>query len=159
MRRNLPTIETAKASGYDPESGRFAQNIHSWGGYLYLVMRVSSNNWVRIYAHRVAWAVMTGAWPETEIDHINGKRDDNRWINLREVSRMQNCWNSAPGKNNKSGVKGVSWYKRDGTWEASIRTDGKRRFLGRFPLLEDAIAARRAAALHERGEFALREIQ
>ena len=41
-------------------------------------------------SHRVIWLWMTGRWPELEIDHINHKRDDNRWCNLEEVSKAVN---------------------------------------------------------------------
>ena len=34
-------------------------------------------------ADMVAWALQTGEWPEGEIEHINGDRGDNRWVNLR----------------------------------------------------------------------------
>ena len=28
----------------------------------------------RILAHRVAWAIHTGQWPDSDIDHVNGDR-------------------------------------------------------------------------------------
>jgi hypothetical protein len=40
-----------------------------------------------LLTHRVIWFWMTGFWP-SEIDHINGDGTDNRWINLREVTRF-----------------------------------------------------------------------
>lgn len=44
-------------------------------------------------AHRIAWLMVTGAWPKAVIDHINGVCDDNRWTNLRDVSQSKNMQN------------------------------------------------------------------
>jgi HNH endonuclease len=33
---------------------------------------------------------MTGKWPNSEINYINGKPSDTRWANLREVTSSQN---------------------------------------------------------------------
>ena len=41
-------------------------------------------------AHRVIWALVHGEWPEGQIDHINGVRDDNRLENLRVVTNQDN---------------------------------------------------------------------
>jgi len=44
-------------------------------------------------AHRVAFLLMTGAWPNGLVDPINGVRNDNRWCNLRDVSAKENVAN------------------------------------------------------------------
>ncbi len=36
---------------------------------------------------------MTGEWPVYEVDHINRKRHDNRWLNLRDIEHDANCAN------------------------------------------------------------------
>ena len=36
-------------------------------------------------AHRIIWLWMTGRWPTLEIDHLNHRRDDNRWCNLEDA--------------------------------------------------------------------------
>ena len=45
---------------------------------------------VAYLAHRVAWALHYGSWPDGVIDHINGCTADNRIENLRDVSQAEN---------------------------------------------------------------------
>ena len=96
-------------------------------------------------AHRVIWAMAHNAWPVGDIDHINGMRTDNRLINLRNVSRSMNRRNAKMQSNNTSGHNGVSWYAGTGKWRADIRIDRVQKYLGSFPNIADAIAARKAA--------------
>ena len=48
-------------------------------------------------------------------------------------------------KNNKTGVKGVSWNKQKMKWVAQICFKGKVHYLGRFDDINDAIEARKMA--------------
>ncbi|MGO8242969.1 HNH endonuclease [Rhizobium johnstonii] len=96
-------------------------------------------------AHRVAWAVQTGAYPKKHIDHINGVRDDNRWENLRDVTPSENLRNIRLPKTNTSGRIGVRFVARDKIWAAAIYAERKQIYLGSFKTKEDAIAARVAA--------------
>src|SRR5690606_11618117 len=96
----------------------------------------------RLYkAHRVIWLYIAGEWPD-EIDHINGDRSDNRFANLRAVSRAENMRNKRSYKNNRSGQNGVSWHNQDRRWIAYITINGKFKRLGGFINKDDAIAAR-----------------
>lgn len=107
-------------------------------------------------AHRLAWFFMTGEWlpSKQDIDHINGDRSDNRWCNLRLVTRSQNSMNGHKLMvNNKSGVRGVSWRKDTCKWHARITVDGKTILLGDFVRKEDAIAARREAEIKYFGYY------
>jgi len=93
-------------------------------------------------AHRVVWAMEYGEWPDGNIDHIDHDRQNNKINNLRVVTKQENSKNQSLRNTNKSGVNGVSWYKRDSKWQAFIEVDGKSKCLGRFVNIEDAIAAR-----------------
>lgn len=108
----------------------------------------------RYTLHRIAFLLMTARWPTDDIDHINGTRDDNRWVNLREATRAQNLWNMRLKASNTSGFKGVSWSKVMNKWLAQIRTPGTNRMLGYFATPEEAADAYRKAATELRGEFA-----
>lgn len=87
------------------------------------------------------------------VDHKNGNGLDNRRSNLRIVNRSQNQWNTEKQRNNKSGHKGVFWYKRSRKWRAKIMVHGKTIELGLFTEVESAAAAYNAAAAKYHGEF------
>lgn len=95
-------------------------------------------------AHRVIWAVVHGYWPEF-IDHINGCRDDNRLLNLREVTKRENGMNQGRKVNNSSGVTGVHLRGDNGKWIAQIGVGMQRVYLGAYDTFEDAVMVRQAA--------------
>lgn len=103
-------------------------------GYMYGA--IFGENWS---THRIAWLHQTGEVPR-EIDHINGDRADNRFSNLREVDRVDNCKNLRR-RNNLSGATGVSWHVKGKSWAVKI---GKKH-VGLYKDFDDAVAARKAA--------------
>ena len=107
-----------------------------------------------LFAHRVIWAIQTGAWPDEMVDHINGVRTDNRWINLRAASPSENQHNRGPQKNNTSGYKGVSWDKNSKAWRAQIKKFGKETCFGPFETALEASEAYQRAAAELHGSFA-----
>ena len=104
-------------------------------------------------AHRLAWFIMTGEWPNKQIDHINGVPHDNRWSNLRLATQSQNKANGPAYKNSKSGFRGVTWDKRVNRWFAAIQVNGKQKFLGRFVNIADAVDAYQKAAKEHFGGY------
>lgn len=106
-----------------------------------------------VRAHRLAWALHYGEWPDAWIDHINCNVSDNRITNLRAATPGQNNRNRSMRSDNKTGFKGVS--KCRGRYRADIQMPhGPKRFLGHFSSAEDAHQAYCAAADQLYGEFA-----
>ena len=87
------------------------------------------------------------------VDHIFHNVYDNRKSKLREVTRSQNTMNSITPNTNKSGVKGVTWHKRDNIWDAQITVEGTQIYLGRFTNFEDAVKVRKDAEDKYCGEY------
>ena len=107
-------------------------------------------------AHRLAFAIMEGRWPDPEVDHENTDGWDNRWLNLREATKAQNAQNRKMPITNKVGMKGVIRVARFGVtkFEARIRVSGKQKHLGRFDTAQEAHAAYCNAADKHFGDFA-----
>lgn len=110
---------------------------HKSNGYIYIKL----DN-VDYSAHRLAFYYTHKYYPENEIDHINRVRDDNRSINLREVSYSCQSRNSKLSIKNTSGIKGVCWAKVDNKWHAYIWANGKSKSLGYYNSFDDAVYAR-----------------
>ena len=91
-----------------------------------------------MYAHRLAWFIVYNEVPEGLIDHINRVKDDNRISNLRLVSHADNNKNLGMSRKNKSGVTGVSFYKRYGTWQAHCSVNSIGKSLGYYSTIEEA---------------------
>jgi len=102
--------------------------------------------------HRMIFLYHHGYLPK-EVDHINGIITDNRIENLRESTRYQNTYNTKKPKSNTSGIKGVSWDKRQNRWVAYCSVGGKRFHVGYHKKLEEAEKAVREFRENHHGEF------
>ncbi|HGX3651658.1 TPA: HNH endonuclease [Escherichia coli] len=103
-------------------------------------------------AHRLAWLYMHGVMPKI-VDHKNRNRSDNRASNLRECNASQNAMNRKVQANNRSGVPGVIWNKREKKWKAFTKSNGKQICLGTYAEIDDAINAREKHCRQLHGEF------
>lgn len=129
---------------YDKESGIFiwikspASNVKTGDiagcknnrGYLQIYVRN------KLYlSHRLAWFYIYGDWPKNQIDHINGIRTDNRFVNLRDVTNRENQENR---KNKSKGDLpiGVHLRRDTGKYCSQITINGKVRTLGSFKTIE-----------------------
>lgn len=97
----------------------------------------------RHQAHRLAWLYMTGEFPSDFIDHINGNRSDNRFVNLRDVDRCMNIQNQRVARkdNLSTGLLGASFHKASGKYIAQISLGGKKKNLGCFDTPQEAHSA------------------
>lgn len=160
---------------YNPETGIFTRlkTVKSnamagdiagrKGSYGYIHISIDGSSCL---AHRLAWIYVHGKLPEGIIDHINGIRNDNRILNLREATDAENKRNARTPLRNTSGVKGVSWAKREKKWQVHMKLDGKTYWFGYHRDFEVAkeVARKARQSLHkkfanhgDRTDFSLRE--
>lgn len=145
--------ETPQAYGFNNKcAGKIAGTIMK-GRCKYLSVGIRTNGkFVTYLAHRVIWKWMNGEEPSECIDHVDGDKLNNRWVNLREATRGQNRHNMGLQKNNRSGVKGVCWERN--MWKAYISVEGRQIRLGRFKSMDDAATVVTDARARLHGEFA-----
>jgi hypothetical protein len=154
MEKEITQGELKEVLHYDADSGSFTwlkaiNNRIKVGGiagcldrYGYMRIQVLG----KVYqAHRLAFLYQEGKFPLEEVDHINHKKDDNRWSNIRHATRVENSKNRGLQLNNKSGFNGVSWEKARNKWKVKIKINGKSKHLGRFTDIKEAIACRKMA--------------
>lgn len=143
---------------YDRGTGVFTWLITK-GHYVKVGMRAGSvyNNGYRVIridrkaylTSRLAWFYIIGRWPTKDLDHKNRVRDDDRFNNLREVTRSQSTHNRR-FKKNKLGQNIYPIGKR-----YRVRFNFKRKMIhvGSFNTLAEAIAARNHAAKRLYGNY------
>jgi hypothetical protein len=88
-------------------------------------------------AHRLAWFYRHAIWPTNQIDHINGNKQDNSILNLRDVVQTINMYNQTTAhSHNKSGLIGVGIT--GSKFIAKIKVKDKLVHLGTYNTKEEA---------------------
>lgn len=137
---------------YDPETGLIT-NIH--GKVLGSRTKIYPELFVcgkTFRIHQLAYILMCWEYPEQgkEIDHINGDRYDNRWVNLRLVNKSTNLLNSYRMRSDRE--HGVYFENHAQKWVSQIRINGRthrKRFLNK----EDAIQYRQQFNTNLKGNY------
>lgn len=102
-------------------------------------------------AHRVSYEMCVGPIPKgLVIDHICHNTACVRPEHLRLATNKQNVENQLGAQSHStSGVRGVTWHKRDKKWQATVIHNWKRIHVGYF----DSLAEAGAAAAAKRNEL------
>ena len=81
----------------------------------------------------LVWIMFNDTFDESlVVDHIDGDPSNNKISNLRLASSSENQLNSAKRKGTSSKYKGVHWNKQSNSWRASIRINGKAKYIGNY---------------------------
>lgn len=146
--RDLTAAILRERLNYDPLTGVFThtrtrggQRACTKAGYFgardgYVRLLIFAKQY---FAHRCAWLHVHGEWPPSELDHINGIRNDNRIANLRPTTRqgnMQNMRKALP----TAAVPFLGVHPCGKKFRARISSGGKYLHLGVFATPEEAFS-------------------
>lgn len=133
---------------YDPETGFFRWRETQRGRTAGSIAGCDDNGYIAIYidnkkyrAHRLALFYVYGVWPKV-VDHKNRVKSDTRLQNLRSCTQKQNSENQGLSPKNTSGVRGVTWNKKEKRWAAQIKHHGRLHHLGWYKDFKEAVEVR-----------------
>ena len=137
--------------------GRFLKtNINDSSGYRGAMLAQDGvPRQKRCDIHRLLAITFLGLDPTSSLqcDHRDRNILNNSLSNLRLATASENQRNASLRKDNRSGIRGVSWFKASGKWQVQIRFGGKQHYLGYFEDINEAAAARKAAEVKYHKEF------
>ena len=150
---------------YEPHTGLFRWNMDRTRGVKAgdVAGGITSRGYREIHvqyklyrASRLAWLYVHGPIPDgMQIDHINKNRSDDRIVNLRLATPIENSRNKKMPITNTTGFKGVLLHKETGKFVASTKLNGKRLYFGtRHETALEAALAYDAGVQSIHGEFA-----
>lgn len=141
---------------------RFWSKVDKTGGCWLWTAACCSNGYGRfgyggklVPAHRLSYAWAHGEVPEgMQVDHRCHHSSCVRPDHLRLVTPGQNAQNRrGANSSNATGIRGVSWHKRNRKYQARVILSGKTYHAGYYDTLEEAeaavIAKRRGLFTHD----------
>jgi len=145
---------TSRPTKYVFDQGRFWARVDKtatcwlWTG----AKRHEQYGYLRVYvdgkrlstgAHRVAYELLVGEIPNGAlIDHLCHVTACVNPAHLRVATAKQNQEHRKGAQaNSGTGVRGVSWHRGAGKWEAQVTHNQRKKYLGLFTSVEDATAA------------------
>lgn len=117
--------------------GKEAGRARTSGGQAYWVIKLNGIPYKR---SQIVLTVATGMWPSQVVDHVNGDKLDDRSVNLRHATVMQNNWNHKTRRKKASTPMGVRALP-SGRFQARIAFMHRQIAIGTFPSYTEAEAA------------------
>ena len=114
--------------------------------------KVTSFRKKRYYIHQIVFLLHHGYIPKL-IDHIDGNKENNDILNLREATKSQNACNSKMRLDNTTGHKGVVWHKKAKKWLVRVSHNKITENIGLFDDFEFACFVSDEARKKYHGEF------
>lgn len=144
----ITAVRVRELLHYNPDTGTFTRRMavgyhgrHKSGEIVgsknaagYLLTMIDGT---KVYLHRVAVLYMTGHWPSSDVDHRDTNRSNNRWANLREVTRAINTQNRRTSRRDRKCGTLLGVKRHRNRWQARIN----HLFLGSFATEQEAHAA------------------
>ena len=123
---------------YNKKYNRFLKHIINSKGYYQIKLCENSKQKSHKIHRLIAIHYIPNPENKPEVDHINRDRSDNRIENLRWSTGSENMQNQGIRKNNKCGIKNISYDKKNDRWMFNKKINGKRTDKG-FKTKEEAI--------------------
>ena len=138
--------------GYTAKGEKFYFDLEDYDKIKHYCWHLSHDGYVAVSNNKEYFLLhrfVMNAPQNYDIDHINHKKYDNRKLNLRIATTLENCANRTP--TNKYGINGI--VHKGNTWIVSIGYNNKHIYIGSFQSLDDAIKARKEAEEKYYGDF------
>lgn len=130
------------------ELGRAIIDIEDLEKVIKYKWNITPQGYARNCAHNISLhQLIIGKKENAIVDHEDRNRLNCRKYNLRHTDYTTNGINKGKQSNNTSGHVGVSWDNFHDRWEANIKINRKKKFLGYFKNIEDAVEARLKAEI------------
>lgn len=110
-----------------------------WDGYVYSTKGIYNKK--RIYLHRYILHLENKLINNLQVDHIDRNPLNNTLNNLRIATCQENQRNKGKQKGATSKYIGVCWHKIALKWEASIKHNQQRYYIGIYDSEEEAAQA------------------
>lgn len=117
---------------YDPITGSMPKAFYIGKEHDYLYINV---NKYRVPAHRLAWFLSHGEWPE-QVDHKNGNTSDNSATNLRGCTGQENMCNLQLHRDGR--LVGATFDTSKGVWRAQKTINGRNKHIGTYATEREA---------------------
>ena len=125
------------------KTGRILKPGINSNGYYQVRLYDNDGKYFHKYIHKlVSEYFIANPYNKTCVDHIDKNHLNNDIDNLRWVTYQENNMNKKLSSKNTSYHKGISFHKPSKQWCARIQINGKKKHLGYFDKIEDAVNCR-----------------